>query len=97
MFNQLAELEALIIKLEQVTSIFNIMCPNYFDATEPNSSQLINGYTDYSRIIDLIRDMIHDQSAGLHDSTNRLYKIHNKLRKLAEQNIALLKGGASND
>lgn len=97
MYDQLSELESITRRLESITSIFNMMCELYFEDAEPNEYHLKVGYTDYTNVITAVREMVIGQRDSLHDSTDKLYKVYWELKKLSERNMAVLKGGASND
>lgn len=105
MTKQIDELESVIIKLEQVTSLFNCMfrsyfedTPNYGDNTERalHSHYLVSSFEDYTNIMNVIRDMVDTQTSTLSEATYTLNKIRLELRQLAERNLSLLNGGDIN-
>jgi len=95
MFEQLAELEKIAMKLEQMTSIFSVMYQVFFKEDEPDDIQVVE-CTDCINVIDALRDMITSQRDDLEDTIKKLYSVGWELRKLSDQNIALLKGGVPN-
>lgn len=72
MWEEVMKLELIVTKLEQVSSLLNCLCENYFEKEQPDSTKLVAGYEQYTNIIQLLQEVIKEQTESLSEIFEKL-------------------------